>query len=100
MQEPEFIEHGNTFAVIFKAKEVLHTIRVKEEKTDQLTSRQKAIVELLQKNDSLSFTDVMSKLEKPPSEKTLKRDLSMLKKLNIVDVRGKTWSAVWFLRQK
>lgn len=100
MKEPEFIEHGNTFSVIFKAKEDLRTIKISEEYTYQLTLRQKAIVELLQENNMLSFTDILTRLEKPPSGTTLKRDLSILKKHHIVDVRGKTWSAVWFLKGK
>lgn len=100
MQEPEFIEQGNAFYVIFKAKEVLHTIRRVDENFETLTIRQKAIVNLLRQHDTLSFSELSQKLESKPSEPTLRRDLSALKKLHIIDVRGRTWSAVWFLKNQ
>jgi len=100
MQEPEFIEQGNAFYVIFKAKEVLPTFRQIDENIEKLTIRQKAIVNLLRQYESLSFSELIHKLESKPSEPTLKRDLSTLKKLDIIDVRGKTWSAVWFLKNQ
>jgi len=54
----------------------------------------------LSQEDEFSFSAILNKLDKPPSEKTLKRDLTVLKNLGIIDVRGHTWTAVWFLKSK
>lgn len=103
LQEPEFLEGGNTFSVIFKAKEPEQTLKVID-KTDkkivQLTARQKDIINLLRENEALSASDIIAKIKQPSSERTLRRDLLALKKLGIIDSRGHARTAIWFLKTR
>lgn len=67
---------------------------------DKLNDRQREIVEILNQVEEISFSDILKKLKNPPSEKTLKRDLGSLKKQGIIDVKGRAWTAVWFLKNR
>jgi hypothetical protein len=48
---------------------------------------------------NIRASDIMVRLEYAPSERTLRRDLIALKKLELIDSRGHAWTAVWFLKQ-
>lgn len=100
LQEPEFLEEGDTFSVIFKAKEPEQTLRMIDQtkKHEQLTARQNEIINLLRENETLSASDIIAKLAQPSSERTLRRDLLALKKLGIIDSSGHAWTAIWFLK--
>jgi predicted HTH transcriptional regulator len=98
MLEPEFIEQGNTFSVIFKAKEPLYYLRATEEKLGQFTVRQRKIFDLLSKNKRMSPQEILRNLGDLISDRTLRRELSFLKEGGIVDSEGKGSKTTWFLK--
>ena len=63
-----------------------------------LSDRQQAIVKILAQAKELRASGILEKLEDPPSERTLRRDLITLKRLGIIDSSGHAWTAVWFLK--
>lgn len=103
--EPEFECDENYFQVTFRFPVSMKpaVVIIGDDMTaifEKLTDRQKAIINILNEVDELSISNILNKLDKPPSEKTLSRDLAALKKLGTIDVRGHAWTAVWFLKSK
>ncbi len=67
---------------------------------ESLSNRQREIINIIEKNDNLKASDIMEKLLEPPAERTLRKDLLVLKKLDLIDFRGQTRSRVWYLKKK
>lgn len=97
--EPEFDCDEYDFKVTFKFPVSMKPAVVLMDETANLSDRQRAIVEIISKAGEIRASDIITKLEHPPSEKTLSRDLAALKKLGVIDVRGHAWTAVWFLKE-
>ncbi len=102
--EPEFQCDAYDFQVTFKfpvsMKPEVFLIDETSVLFDKLNDRQREIVEILNQVEEISFSDILKRLKNPPSEKTLKRDLGSLKKQGIIDVKGRAWTAVWFLKNR
>lgn len=60
-----------------------------------LSIRQSEIVKILGDNLELTALDIMKKLMKPPSGRTLRDDLAHLKKQGIIESRGRGKHAIW-----
>jgi ATP-dependent DNA helicase RecG len=96
--------------VIFKAKEVLHTLhtaipkpKVLEQQfsiLQNLSHRQQEIISILEASDGLKAADMLKQLKDAPSARTLRDDLLELKKLGLIDFRGRTRAIVWFKKQE
>lgn len=67
---------------------------------EKLSNRQREIVDIMEKNGDMKASEIMKKLFEPPSTRTLGNDLFALKKLGLIDFRGQTRSAVWYLKVK
>ena len=65
-----------------------------------LTSRQKEIITILQQTEEMSLNDINQQLQKPLANSTLRDNLATLKKLGIIDSRGRARATTWFLVKK
>lgn len=54
-----------------------------------LSSRQQEILFILEQAGELKSAEIIAKFENPIPERTLRRDLSALRKLNIIGSRGR-----------
>ena len=100
--EPEFQEYSGGFAVIFPFKEPMGSA-VREVLSDvqlELTSRQKEVVEILFTGKKMSVSDIASHLKSAPAARTLREDLTRLKKMGWIDLEGRAKAARWFLVKK
>ncbi len=87
--EPEYVERGDTFVVIFKSK-IMGDSEV----------RQNKIVELLRKHGKLQKSDIANRIELDVNERTLRRDLKQLEKMGIVQMVGNGRNTVWWLKEE
>lgn len=95
--EPEFIQYSGGFAVIFKFKEVMGAILSEKPPHSELTSRQNEIIEILSKVDDMPLKEIRGHLQNPPAERTLRVDLSELKRIGMISSRGQARFTTWFL---
>lgn len=63
-----------------------------------LTERQRSILNIIGRVETIPLREIMSRLENPPSSITVRDDLYQLKQIGIIDSKGHGRSAVWFLR--
>ena len=89
---PEYLERANTFVVRF----LLRPIPIIP---DNLTNRQKEVIDIVSSKNTVSASEILSALSDNPAERTLRDDLAKLKKLNLIDTTGKGRGAVWHLAQ-
>lgn len=66
----------------------------------ELTSRQKEIITILQQTEEMSLNDINKQLQKPLSNSTLRDNLANLKKMGIINSRGRARATTWFLVEK
>lgn len=97
--EPVFVEYSGGFSVVFSFKEPMHTAITKEAfiSYDELTSRQKEIINILSSSEEMSLKEVMQRLHNPPAERTVREDITILKKLKFIDSRGLSRATKWFV---
>lgn len=93
--EPIFEEHTGGLNVIFRFKEPIGMSSQKTAKPNLLNIRQEEILQLLQSGKPLSADEIFNQLKTPPSLRTVKADLSVLKKMNLVEQQGKARSTIW-----
>lgn len=95
LSAPEFSEYTGGFSVRFKFKETIGTNIAAKPKVDQLTPRQKEILDILMQQGPLSIKDIESKLIDRVPERTLRHDLSSLKKIHLLKTTGSARNTVW-----
>lgn len=96
---PEFTEYSGGVSVTFRFKEPIRTITNTTILYENLTSRQKQIIDVLTKYGILRSRDILTKLGEPIPERTLRFDLGKLRKLNIVDKQGQSNTTRWFINK-
>lgn len=96
LPEPEFVEERNSVGIRFWSVVDLE----KEEIELELTARQKEILSIISDIGEASTEDIMDKMEKTPSQRTIRRDLSALKDLKRVSIKGYGKGSRWVLREK
>ena len=96
--EPEFFTDQVEFKVIFKFPKTMNPI-VKDsiEHQEELTLRQRKILEILTKSGELNIKDLHSHLHDDSSERTLRRDLVKLRSLGYTKMHGRANRAVWVI---
>lgn len=106
LPEPEFELRSGGLAVTFKFKEVIGKV-IREEHDDSslvkeadLTPRQHEIMTVLASGIALSAAMIGQQLNQPPAARTLRDDLVALKKLGLIDSRGRGSNAVWYKLNK
>lgn len=88
--EPEYMERGTTFVVQLLANP-------KTQHTDILTARQREILTIITARGSCTTTNILESMKAPPTDRTLRNDLSLLEKLGYVARQGKGRSTTWRL---
>jgi len=94
--EPEFEEYSGGFAVIFRFKEPMGGR--KADKKSTLNKRQEKILVILASGESLGVNEIFDRLDDVAGLRTVKADLSTLKKLALVEQIGKGRAALWKIR--
>lgn len=100
--EPEFIEYSGGFAVTFRFKEPMGGIFPKDVSREEnaLSERQDKILEILATGKQLSVNEIYDQLDVSGSLRTVKADLSAMKKLGIVEQVGSGKLTLWKLKQE
>ncbi len=94
--EPEFYTDQVEFKVIFKFPKTINpVVQDLTAQRDQLTPRQRNIVEILSKSGELNIKGIHQLLNEDITERTLRRDLVTLRSLGLVDMSGHTHAVVW-----
>lgn len=102
LSEPRFELRSGGLAVTFKFKETVdksaRKVKYKGqiEKGTVLTPRQYEILTLLDSGVEISATKIVQQLSYPLAARTLRDDLSALKKFGLIDSRGRGSHAIWF----
>jgi ATP-dependent DNA helicase RecG len=99
--EPEFSEYSGGFSVVFPFKEPMNTgIQVQQPTHHELTLRQQEIITILDINGELPLKEIVRKLNNPPAERTVREDITILKKMGVIDSHGQSRATTWFLIKK
>ena len=97
--EPEFQEYSGGFAVIFRFKEPMGGMRKKiSSKQPVLNERQEKILQILSGEKTLRVNEIFDQLDDIASLRTVKADLSLLKKAGIVEQIGNGKLSLWKLK--
>lgn len=94
MKEPEFFEQAGNFVVRLWSR---HYKGLSAKEMLELTDRQKAILRALG-NEQLAPSEILAKLDVSISERTLRRELNLLKEQGHADSEGaQGWDRRWFV---
>lgn len=97
--EPEFKEYSGGFAVIFRFKEPMGSIQknlISEKPA--LNVRQENILQILHSGETRSANDIHVQIQGSSSLRTVKADLAILKKYDLIEQIGKGPSALWKIK--
>lgn len=92
--DPEYIERGTTFAVRFYSNPKIQTPSVFGE---VVVPRHQEILKVMASLDECTTTQILQKMSSPPTDRTLRSDLSKLEKLGYVLRRGEGRGTLWKL---
>lgn len=95
--EPKFEEDSGGLLVKFKFKEAISR-QFSKDFIEQLNPRQEEILKILKANKSLNANDIFSKLKFSSSLRTVKADLSLLKKRGLIEQQGKGRNTFWKIK--
>lgn len=92
--EPEFLEESGAVGVRFLPSGYLAPHRV----VHDLTERQREILQVIARDQPTPLRDIMERLASPPAAATVRDDLYHLKRLGLLDSKGRGRGATWFLK--
>jgi ATP-dependent DNA helicase RecG len=101
--EPEFLVDETEFKIIFRFPKSLKPPVINldshfpSRERSELTRRQEQIIQALEKANDLKASEIMDMLQEKTTERTLRKDLTVLKKRGFISSRGHAKTAVWFL---
>jgi ATP-dependent DNA helicase RecG len=99
--EPEFTESSGGLSIIFPFKEPMNTgVQIQHPTHHELTLRQQEIISILDTNGELPLKEIVRLLADPPSERTVREDVTILRKIGVIDSHGKARTTTWFLVKK
>jgi ATP-dependent DNA helicase RecG len=95
--EPRWEELGTMMRVVFypSAQTVLAHKELPVAKLEEFTDREKAILRLFEKRDSLHFREIFEHIVPPISERMLRYNLAELKRKGVLDSKGMGRAIVW-----
>jgi ATP-dependent DNA helicase RecG len=96
--EPEFDIDNLEFKIIFRFPKNLQTslsLNLELTQGQQLTERQQKIIEIIAHLKEAKAREIAGLLKESITERTLQRELAILKKMNIIKIRGRAKTAVW-----
>lgn len=100
LPEPEYAEYSNGVSITFKYKEPLVPARPRAIDEDvNISERQKEVLKILSKQKQIAVRDILASLLFPATDRTLRRDLSYLKKLGLANYTGKGRNVKWHLKK-
>ncbi len=102
---PEFSEQAGVVTVTFKADVVPQTgvaegwdrVRAKQPSLVGLSGRQREILDVLAQHPAMAFREIRAAMVNPPSDRRLREQLLLLKKLGWVTQSGHGRSSTWTL---
>lgn len=101
--DPIFEEYSGGVSVQFMFAEPIQRIgsvaaetKKQEISSINLSIKQQEILYILEQAEELKTAEILVKMENPIPERTLRYDLSVLRKLNIIGSRGRGGNAVWY----
>jgi len=97
LPEPEFIEDDNTFIVRFRAEFSARKVAQHKQDYSWLTNRQKEILSIMQQQQKVTTSELASLLTVKVTKRTIQKDLSILKKANIIAMQGTGKKTFWVL---
>ncbi|MGD9108399.1 MAG: ATP-binding protein [Gammaproteobacteria bacterium] len=107
LPEPKFSEYSGGVSIEFLYRKTFISFNYDEcvamalqECDEKLKIRGKEILKILFEFDQLTSTAILSKMEHPPSERTLRNDLVYLQKLGLVARKGAGSNVTWYLVQE
>lgn len=95
---PKFEEYSSGFAVVFRFKEAMGTMPLLKTTKKALSARQEAILTLVKQHGAIGIQKIMSELVEPPSQRMVKKDLSYLKKIGLLELKGSARTALWQIK--
>lgn len=101
--EPEFEVTDTDFTVRLQLKEPIVSGVIINDRSlieAKLNIRQKNILEILRKYDATNIQQIMTELKNPPSKRMVSKDLSYLKTLDVVEIKGSKRGALWVLKKR
>lgn len=98
LPEPKFQERTGGLVVIFKFTKPIGTTTKENKFAFELTIRQKTILAIIKKHESVNIQQIMLDLENPPSQRMIKKDLTHLKNNGLVELKGAARSSLWIVR--
>jgi ATP-dependent DNA helicase RecG len=94
--EPKWEELGTFIRVTFYPHLQTRLVQIPEsELEDEFLEREKAILDLFEKEESLPFREIFTRLSPKISERMLRYNLAQLKRKGVLRSRGKSRSTVW-----
>ncbi len=94
---PTYEEYSGGVEITFKFKEPIAYTKY-EINIDQLNTRQKEIIAILQQYGAVGLKKIISELNNPPSERMIRKDLAVLKEIGLIELEGFAKTAVWKLK--
>ncbi len=98
--EPQFVEDGGGFSVIFRFSEPMTTGIQQPSAYQDLSPRQEEILKLLERFGEMSLQKIRDGLTTPPATSTLGKDLTSLKTNGLIVSRGHSRATVWNIARK
>jgi len=92
--EPLYAEQGETFGVKFFTSQYIAPQRVES----TLSTRERKILQIFAAQPETAFRDIRNQLGEKISDRTLRNDLTHLKRLKLIGSKGHGRGAVWFLK--
>lgn len=96
LPEPRYEKIGGAVGVIFYPATPISLSEIQEE----LTERQKTMYETITVLGKTTFRDIREKVESQVTDRALRYDLNLLKKLGLIETTGPGRGAVWMVRDK
>lgn len=93
--EPEFLEQAGAVCVRFLPSGYIAPYRVAHD----LTQRQRKLLQALAGSEARPLGELRAQVAPDTPERTLRDDLSHLKRLGLINSRGMGRGAVWFLKR-
>lgn len=95
---PEYSERGNTFVVVFKSNPM---INIHDEKKMVMNPRHSEILNIMSTfADGCTTTQILHLMKSPPTDRTLRSDLTQLEKQNYIRRQGEGRATLWLLDKK
>ena len=92
--EPDFEEQAGSVVVRFRPSSYVPPLRVSHD----LSARQREVLRILGDRQKWKVQDILANLVAPPAKRTLQDDLSLLRRLGLVESSGRGQGARWWLK--